>query len=84
LEKKVDFTLSPAFVVKKENSPAFEQTLQKMNGACRVRDLGDYRIYSHFKLPEKPSLIDLKGSSTAYYWNGTHLFLIDSSPGVRK
>jgi hypothetical protein len=84
MEKKVDFTLFPAFVVKKENSPAFEQTLQKMNGACRVRDLGDYRIYSHFKLPEKPSLIDLKGSSTAYYWNGTHLFLIDSSPGVRK
>ncbi|MBA4394603.1 MAG: hypothetical protein C0407_13710, partial [Desulfobacca sp.] len=84
LGKKVDFTLAPAFVVKKENHRAFEQTLQKLNGAFRIKVLGDYLICSHFKIHEPFPPTKAHNPLTAYYWNGTHLFLNDSPAGIRR
>ena len=52
LKKRVDFSLSPAFVVAKENNQSFFQTIQKLNGSYQVKAMGDYFIYIRLKIPE--------------------------------
>lgn len=84
LQKKVDFSLSSAFVVSKENSQSFVRTIKKLNGRYQVNTLGDYFIYYQLKIPEGSISRTQPGSSITYYWNGTHLLMFNPSPGVKN
>ena len=78
LKRRVDFSWSSAFVVKRENNLAFSRTIQKLNVSYQVEVLGNYFIYYHFKIIDGTSSIGRKEASTPYYWSGTHLLKMNS------
>lgn len=77
LKRRVNFSWSSAFVVKRENNLAFARTIQELNVSYQVKVLGNYFIYYHFKARDESSSIDLKETSASYHWNGTHLLRMD-------
>jgi len=82
LKKRVDFSLLPAFVVKRENNQTFAQTIQKLTDSYQVKVLGDYLIYYRLKIPEAAP-IGLEKGLPSYYWTGTHLLKMNPPTGAR-
>jgi hypothetical protein len=72
LKNRIDFSLKPAFIIAKENNPAFMKFIQDAGASYRVKDLGDYQIYTDLKMAPLSGQVLNKIKST-YYWNGTHV-----------
>ena len=73
LKRKINFSLSPAFVVSEENKSSFVRIMNIMNVAYSVKVLGDQIIYYGIKFPEPAKAMKSKGRVGPFYWNGTHL-----------
>jgi len=77
LKKWVDFSLSPAFVVDKENKNSFVRTLDTMKATYSVKSFGDQLVYYGLKFPEPVKGNKMDRYLGTYYWNGTHLLNIN-------
>ncbi len=83
MKKEIRFSSGTAFVVKREDTPAFIRTLKKIGWTAQVNLFGVYFVYYHFKTSDVSALSDLKEASVPYYWNGTHLLTTTPPSGVR-
>jgi hypothetical protein len=73
LRKEVDFSLSPAFVVARENTPSFIRIMDRLKMTYAVKIFGDHVVYYAFS-----SSIPVPGNGNgkdfkSLYWTGTHL-----------
>ena len=73
LKKQVDFSLSPAFVVAKENSPSFIRTMDRLRMIYSVKIFGDQIVYYGLKVSGPAKEIRSGGYLGSFYWTGTHL-----------
>jgi hypothetical protein len=73
LKKQVDFSLSPAFVVAKENSPSFIRTMDRLRLTYSTKIFGNQILYYGFNVSEPAQKIGGRKESGSVYWNGTHL-----------
>jgi hypothetical protein len=72
LKRIVDFSQSPAFILKKENAPALEEVLESLKVSCVSRPFGDHILYYQLKSPAF-SVARGKQVKPSLYWTGTHL-----------
>jgi hypothetical protein len=73
LKKRVNFSLSPAFVVAEENKPSFVRTLNTLPVTYSVKVFGNRIIYYGFKGAGSSKEIKNEGDFGSFYWDGTHL-----------
>lgn len=73
LKKRTDFSLSPAFIVAKENSLSFTRTMDRLRMTYSIKIFGDLIIYYGLKVSETERVIRSERDSGSFYWTGTHL-----------
>ncbi len=72
LKRLVDFSQSPAFIIKRENAPALEKVLESRKASTINRSFGDHLLYYQLKFPASPGA-GQKQDKPSLYWTGTHL-----------
>jgi hypothetical protein len=73
LKKFVDFSLSPAFVVAKENTPSFIRTMDRLKMTYSTKIFGDQVIYYGLKGSVPDREVRRSKDFGSFYWTGTHL-----------
>ncbi|MGA3086363.1 MAG: discoidin domain-containing protein [Thermodesulfobacteriota bacterium] len=73
LKKQVDFSLSPAFAIAKENTPSFIRTMDRLGMTYSVKDFGDQIVYYDFRISRPVKEIKGGGDLGSFIWTGTHL-----------
>jgi hypothetical protein len=73
LKKLVDFSLSPAFVVAKENTPSFIRTMDRLKMTYSTKIFGDQFVYYGFRVSGAAQEIRWSRDFGSFYWTGTHL-----------
>jgi hypothetical protein len=72
LKNRVDFSQNPAFIVAREDNPAFQMMIKTIAHSYRTRMIGNYMVYSGLEVAPSRKAISTQGFS-AFYWTGTHL-----------
>jgi hypothetical protein len=73
LKNRTDFSLVPAFVVARENSPAFIRIMDRLRMKYSLKIFGDQIVYYGFAFPETTKEFGSSGDLGSLYWTGTHL-----------
>lgn len=82
LSQRVDFSMNPAFVVKKEHLQDFTGLIESRQMTFQLKILGDYTVFYHVNPSQKNPRPGQEGSFPSLYWTGTHLLASTPSKGA--
>jgi hypothetical protein len=78
LKKIVDFSLNPAFVVARENTPSFLRIMDQFKARYFMKTWGDQAVFYGLKFPKMPGAGNSRRHFKTLYWTGTHLLEVGS------